>query len=96
MNTWQSAALAALTILPLASPAQEQIDRDEQTADEIVVLGRSVATSSTRIEVEREILVDSATALKDVPGANVNSNGLITGIAQYRGMYGDRVAIDID
>ncbi|MBT8096076.1 MAG: TonB-dependent receptor, partial [Woeseia sp.] len=41
-------------------------------------------------------LVDSATALKDVPGANVNSNGLITGIAQYRGMYGDRVAIDID
>jgi iron complex outermembrane receptor protein len=46
--------------------------------------------------VEREILIDSATALKDIPGANVNSNGLITGIAQYRGMYGDRVSVDID
>lgn len=30
--------------------------------------------------------------LKSVPGANSNSNGPITGIAQYRGLYGDRVA----
>lgn len=42
------------------------------------------------------MLVDTARVLKDVPGANLNSNGLITGIAQYRGMYGDRIAIDID
>ena len=65
-------------------------------SDEIVVLGRAVSTSSTRIEVDREILVDTATALKDIPGANVNSNGILTGIAQYRGMFGDRVSVDID
>ena len=39
---------------------------------------------------------DSAQLLKKIPGANVNSNGTVTGIAQYRGMYGDRVNILID
>ena len=39
---------------------------------------------------------DSAQILKKIPGANVNSNGTVTGIAQYRGMYGDRVNILMD
>lgn len=60
------------------------------------MIGRSVSTSSLRVEVKREMLVDSATVLKDIPGANVNANGSITGIAQYRGMYGDRVSVATD
>ena len=39
---------------------------------------------------------DSAEILKSIPGANSNGNGPITGIAQYRGMYGDRVSVKID
>jgi iron complex outermembrane receptor protein len=39
---------------------------------------------------------DLADWLTSVPGANINSNGPITGIAQYRGLYGDRVAASID
>ncbi|HAD08398.1 MAG TPA: TonB-dependent receptor [Porticoccaceae bacterium] len=39
---------------------------------------------------------DSGTLLKSLPGANINSNGPITGIAQYRGLYGDRVAVTMD
>ena len=39
---------------------------------------------------------DSAEILKSIPGANSNGNGPITGIAQYRGMYGDRISIKID
>jgi iron complex outermembrane receptor protein len=39
---------------------------------------------------------DLADWLISVPGANINSNGPITGIAQYRGLYGDRVATSID
>lgn len=39
---------------------------------------------------------DLADWLTSVPGANINSNGPITGIAQYRGLYGDRVATSID
>jgi len=96
MNTRQTAVVAVILFLPIVSNGQEEKTNDDQTSDEIVVLGRSVATTSTRIEVEREMLVDTATVLKDIPGANVNSNGLITGIAQYRGMHGDRVSVAID
>ncbi len=95
MNIFQRTACLALALVPAVSPGQE-INEADKTPDEIVVVGRSVTTTSTRVEVSREMLVDSATVLKDIPGANVNSNGMITGIAQYRGMFGDRVAIDID
>jgi len=40
--------------------------------------------------------VDLANWLTSVPGANINSNGPVTGIAQYRGLYGDRLAISLD
>ena len=39
---------------------------------------------------------DTAELLKRIPGANNNANGVITGIAQYRGMYGDRVSVKLD
>jgi len=39
---------------------------------------------------------DLANWLMSVPGANVNSNGPITGIAQYRGLYGDRISTTLD
>lgn len=96
MKTLHIAAIAACVLIPAVSAAQSSTADDPATLDEIVVLGRSVTTTSTRVEVAREMLVDTARALKDIPGANVNSNGLITGIAQYRGMYGDRIAVDID
>jgi len=39
---------------------------------------------------------DLANWLASVPGANINSNGPITGIAQYRGLFGDRVSTTLD
>lgn len=39
---------------------------------------------------------DSAEVLKRMPGANANGNGPITGIAQYRGMFGDRISVKLD
>jgi len=96
MKIRKGVALATLTFLSAIVFAEDDSQADDTNADEIVVVGRSVATSSARIEVERELLVDTAAALREIPGAGVNRNGLITGIAQYRGMYGDRVAVDID
>jgi iron complex outermembrane receptor protein len=96
MRIFERAALAVLFTVPLIGFAQGEHQDADSGTDEIVVVGRSVSTSTSRVEVEREILVDTAVALKDIPGANVNSNGALTGIAQYRGMYGDRVAVDID
>jgi iron complex outermembrane receptor protein len=39
---------------------------------------------------------DLANWLMSVPGSNVNSNGPVTGIAQYRGLYGDRISTTLD
>lgn len=41
-------------------------------------------------------VLDSAGLLKKIPGANVNSNGPVTEIVQYRGLYGDRVSVVLD
>ncbi len=92
MKLPMKAAVALLVVCPIGVSAEES----KETIDEIIVAGHSVTTRALDINVEQELLVDTAAALKNLPGANVNSNGPITGIAQYRGMFGDRVAITID
>lgn len=96
MKFSRMAACCAGLVLPLIAAAEPAAEVTTDEIDEVVVIGRSVSTSLAVIEVDRDLLVDTATALKEVPGANVNRNGPITGIAQYRGMYGDRVAVSID
>jgi len=39
---------------------------------------------------------DSGDLIKRLPGANINKNGPLTSIAQYRGLFGDRVNVLID
>ncbi len=39
---------------------------------------------------------DLADLLKSIPGANVNANGPVSKIAQYRGLYGDKIATSVD
>jgi iron complex outermembrane receptor protein len=51
---------------------------------------------STGISSNPSLSADSAEILKRMPGANTNGNGPITGIAQYRGMYGDRISVKLD
>jgi len=92
MKAFHTAAFAASCLLAMPCAAQQA----DEALDEVIVVGRSVATGTSVVEVERELLVDTARVLKDVPGADVNANGPITGIAQYRGMFGDRVAVDVD
>lgn len=65
---------------------------------EIVVSGKNSGFDTYVIDPDltNAPAADSAQLLKKIPGANVNSNGSVTGIAQYRGMYGDRVNILMD
>ncbi len=67
-------------------------------ADHIEELVVSARHDTRTIEVSDTITVsaDVAQLLKQAPGANVNSNGPITGIPQYRGMYGPRIATSLD
>ena len=92
MKLQYGAALMLFTLSPTVAVAVDA----EEPIDEIIVAGHSVTSNTVEILVDKEMLVDTATTLKDLPGADVNNNGAITGIAQYRGMYGDRVAVTID
>ena len=83
-------------VLFIAQFATVSAEENGQPIDEIVVAGHSTTAHAIEVTINNEMLVDTATALKQLPGANANRNGAITGIAQYRGMYGDRVAVSID
>lgn len=64
-------------------------------AEEVLVTGSHDKRS---IEIDDSLVIspDTAQLLKQAPGANVNSNGPLTGIPQYRGMFGPRVAVSLD
>ncbi len=62
----------------------------------VLVEGEIVRPGLTGVNPGTESSVDAAELLKRIPGANVNRNGPLTGIAQYRGMAGDRVNVMVD
>lgn len=63
--------------------------------EELLVTGKH---ETRTIDVTSELVIspDVAQLLKKAPGANVNSNGPLTGIPQYRGMFGPRIATSLD
>lgn len=67
----------------------------ESGIETIEVIGAQ--TQTALLATDNNIFTaDSADILKNIPSANVNKNGPLTGIAQYRGMYGDRVNVLIN
>lgn len=67
-------------------------------ADHLEELVVSASHDSRTIDITDELVIsaDIAQLLKKAPGANVNSNGPIVGIPQYRGMSGARIATSLD
>jgi iron complex outermembrane receptor protein len=66
-----------------------------QELEELTILERSDART---IDVTEALSVapDPARLLFAAPGANVNSNGPITGIPQYRGLFGPRISVSLN
>ena len=62
-----------------------------QVAKQAGVNTDSVATPNYAVPTS-----DLADLLKSIPGANVNANGPVSKIAQYRGLYGDKIATSVD
>lgn len=58
----------------------------------ITIEAPKLTHSDTALAEGNLVMPDVADWLKTVPGANINKNGPITGIAQYRGLFGDRIA----
>ncbi len=77
--------LAALAISPALADHME----------EVLVTARH---DTRTIDITDALVIspDVAQLLKEAPGANVNRNGPLTGIPQYRGMYGPRIATALD
>ena len=67
-------------------------------ADHIEELVVTASHDTRTIDIASELVIspDVTQLLKKAPGANVNSNGPLTGIPQYRGMFGSRIAISLD
>ncbi|MEQ8233107.1 MAG: TonB-dependent receptor [Gammaproteobacteria bacterium] len=64
--------------------------------EEIVVWGEPLSPFGVDEGLAPLAETNTALLLKRVAGANVNFNGTLAGIAQYRGMYAERVNIDVD
>jgi len=83
----------SLSVLALTSNAV--IAQNAPRVEEIVVVGvrdtHTVRTDDTLVAPP-----DTAQLLRKMPGANINKNGELTGIAQYRGMYGDRIKVSVN
>ncbi len=72
-------------------------DNDSTTILEPMIIEGEILTPDI-IGVKPDIggVNDAAALLKKVPGANVNANGPLSGIAQYRGLFGERVNVNSD
>ncbi len=79
-------ATSLLCTAAVAQPADVQ---------EILVTGVQ-DTHTVRTDDTLVAPADTAELLKRMPGANINKNGELTGIAQYRGMFGDRINVSIN
>ena len=89
-------ALLSVPVIAAPDSTQSRDEDEQQPIEEIVVSGRYLSSHDASIVVEQEFVVDVAEAFGRLPGANRNQNGRLTGIAQYRGMFGDRVSVSID
>lgn len=63
----------------------------------IEVLGhQEISALKLDIQALNDSSADYRDSLQRLPGISINGNGPVTGIPQYRGLFGDRLAISID
>jgi len=90
LKTKLSIAIATALSLPAMAYA------DTQQLTTIVVEGSGSRPGAMAMAPDSSGLKDTAALLEKVPGANINRNGPLTGIPQYRGMAGPRINVSID
>lgn len=83
---------SAAILVALSLPAMA--DHDIETIT--IVSQQSKSATSKQLADGNPINPDSASWLEAIPGAAVNRNGGISGVAQYRGLYGDRVSVKMN
>ncbi|MEZ5470962.1 MAG: TonB-dependent receptor plug domain-containing protein [Marinicella sp.] len=75
----------------------EESEKQVENLEDLSVLGAGYQPNTVKLLPESSsILQDTADVLKKIPGAYVNKNGALSGIAQYRGLFGSRVNVQAD
>lgn len=74
----------------------EDVESEDEQIDVITISASRASPDDLSVADADPVESDVAQWLKTVPGANVNKNGPVTGIAQYRGMFGDRVGVSLN
>ena len=85
-------ALASAVIAYSGGLAAEE-KNDALELPDIEVTGAEQQEDKTQLDLQLLAPNDTAEYLRSLPGANVNQNGPLTGIAQYRGFFGERVNV---
>jgi len=88
----------ATSLAAMMLPVIGHADHVEELEAIDVAAERSERAGRITLEAENvpQSAPDTASILKRMPGANVNYNGPLTGIAQYRGMFSDRINVQVD
>jgi len=82
-------------VLVLLVWAGQTVAEHEQLPS-LIIEGSATRAGAFSTAPDNTGLKDTASLLERVPGGNVNRNGALTGIAVYRGMFGNRVTTTID
>lgn len=90
-----------VSILALAKAIALGLCAGPASADPTILPDLSIQGSAAELAnpyrlQNQQVEVDTAELLRQTPGGAVNRNGPLSGIAQYRGLYGDRVHVSID
>ncbi|MGE0621369.1 MAG: TonB-dependent receptor plug domain-containing protein [Pseudomonadales bacterium] len=95
MNTQPLLLAATLLLASPARAAETPSPAAPGSIEEIVVVGEA---DTRRFELAEtlDVTPDAAVLLRKAVGANVNSNGPLSGMAQYRGMSRMRISSRID
>lgn len=95
MNRQLPLLAAAALLAPGVLAAESRATAGTELVEEIVVIGRA---DTRRFELAEtlDVTPDSAALLRKAVGANINSNGPLTGMAQYRGMSRMRISSRIN
>lgn len=95
--------VAGLLFLPFVYATEQSMDpsSDIESLEKLEVIEESQQENpqDTLVKLlpeQAQGIIDTADVLKKMAGANVNRNGRLTGIAQYRGLAGPRVNIHIN
>jgi iron complex outermembrane receptor protein len=93
--------LITLPLISLVAPpsATAEEPSPEKPIEEFLVKGERLGPQGTFVAAPARATPnepDAAKLLQLIPGGDVVSNGPLTGQVQYRGMFGDRVGVQVD